>query len=211
MIMIHSILHLKDIACFIARINAKNLQSRQFMNKVGAVKRQKEMIWAAIRESTEDRSEESKQDQLGRSVVSNENNVGGEIEPFSLMWTSAFSELHDASFPGTYYDAEAILNRLHIEHKLLIISSPDILYGYIYMEIKENHAEASIEYVALNPVYREKGVGKRLILHAREVLFSQGVDKITLCVSENNEKAHSLYKQCGFQLQHEMLFYQLRM
>ncbi|WP_211748275.1 GNAT family N-acetyltransferase [Paenibacillus sp. Marseille-Q4541] len=180
--------------------NAKNLQARQFMNRAQAVKKQNEMIWAAKCVSNE---------ALSNKVIHSEKNMGY-IDAFSSQWTSAFTKLHDASFPGTYYDAKAILGRLSDQHKLWIIASNEILYGYIYTEQGEEHAEATVEYIAVNPVYRKKGIGKRLILHAREDLFSGGVHKITLTVSRNNEQAHSLYEQCGFGLQHEMIFYQLK-
>jgi ribosomal protein S18 acetylase RimI-like enzyme len=47
------------------------------------------------------------------------------------------------------------------------------------------------------PLYRKKGVGKQLMIHALDELKKQGFQKIQLNVYTNNPAKH-LYKQLGF-------------
>jgi putative acetyltransferase len=50
-------------------------------------------------------------------------------------------------------------------------------------------------------LYRDAGVGKRLMAYAIDWAIGQGLKKITLSVAGNNQRAIHLYKGCGFELE----------
>ena len=61
--------------------------------------------------------------------------------------------------------------------------------------------------VAVPEAFRGQGVGKRLMLHAKEFCLARGIKRMRLFVGANNAQAYALYKHLGFEDQtHEMLW-----
>ncbi len=117
----------------------------------------------------------------------------------------AFVALHDALFPGTYYDGRDILGRLSEQHQVLTAHDEAGLCGYVYTEVSPAFGEASLEFIGVAPRARGKGVGTRLVREALAWVFSfNAVAEVSLVVSTRREAALRLYRAAGFELEHEM-------
>ncbi|MBU9722886.1 MULTISPECIES: GNAT family N-acetyltransferase [Bacillaceae] len=116
--------------------------------------------------------------------------------------------LHDATFPGTYYNGDEIMGRINDLRKVFTLQEQGKLVGYIYVEAEPQFGEGSIEFFAVHEAYRGKGKGKELLQIGLKWLFSfEELDKITLCVNAGNDKAIRLYEHVGFQKKHELVHY----
>ncbi len=58
--------------------------------------------------------------------------------------------------------------------------------------------EAHILDIAIDPQFRRKGIGEKVILNAIEITKEKKIKKIFLEVRASNEAAKSLYKKVGF-------------
>lgn len=117
-------------------------------------------------------------------------------------------QLHDNSFPNTYYNGQQIIKRLNEDRKVFIIENDGQLCGYIYVEAEPAYGEASIDFFAVKESARGKGIGGNLLTVALKWLFTmESIGSITLCVNSSNQNAIKLYKKVGFQLKHELCFF----
>ncbi|CAK7006288.1 GNAT family N-acetyltransferase [Tissierella sp. P1] len=125
------------------------------------------------------------------------------VEDFESM-----KELHDKTFPNTYYDGEEIISRLNNHRKVFVCKEAKELTGYIYVEAEPEFDEGSIEFFAVNESQRGKGIGCYLLTMALRWLFSfNSIDSINLCVNSKNEKAINLYKMAGFKEKHQLSYF----
>ena len=116
-------------------------------------------------------------------------------------------ELHDKTFPGTYYSGSQIIEKINGHRKVFIIRSHDNLSGYIYVEAQPEFGEASIEFFAVNESERGKGIGRELLSVALKWIFTfDTIDSITLCVNTINDNAIGLYRKVGFNQIHDLRF-----
>ncbi|WLR54714.1 GNAT family N-acetyltransferase [Mesobacillus subterraneus] len=117
-------------------------------------------------------------------------------------------QLHDQSFPDTYYNGQQIIARLNEDRKVFIIVKNGHLSGYIYVEAQPEYGEASIEFFAVEESERGKGIGRELLTVALKWLFTiESIESITLCVNSSNQNAINLYKKVGFQHVHDLCFF----
>lgn len=130
------------------------------------------------------------------------------IQELTKDYYSELVQLHDKSFPNTYYNGQQIIKRLNEERKVFIIVNDGQLCGYIYVEAEPTYGEASIEFFAVEESERGKGIGGKLLTVALKWLFTfESIDSITLCVNASNQNAINLYKKVGFQQKHELCFF----
>ncbi len=121
---------------------------------------------------------------------------------------SEMKQLHDHSFPDTYYSGQQIINRLNRNRKVFITENNGQLSGYIYAEAEPAFGEASIEFFAVKASERGKGLGSKLLTVALRWLFTiESIQSITLCVNSSNQKAIRLYQRVGFQPTHELCYF----
>lgn len=73
----------------------------------------------------------------------------------------------------------------------------EVLVAYIGVWLVGN--EGHITNVAVNPKYRKKHIGERLVLHCLDTMRTIGVVNFTLEVRESNAPAISLYEKLGFE------------
>lgn len=125
------------------------------------------------------------------------------VEDFEAM-----KELHDKTFPNTYYSGEEIISRLNNHRKVFVCKEAKELTGYIYVEAEPEFGEGNIEFFAVNESQRGKGIGCYLLTMALRWLFSfNSIDSISLCVNSKNEKAINLYKRAGFKEKHQLSYF----
>lgn len=91
------------------------------------------------------------------------------------------------------YFATSLSNGLH---KIFIAKLLDDNIGFIDLEIVPD--EVSIMKVAVLPEYRRNNVATQLVNRAKAYTKEQGIDTLSLEVSENNIQAKSLYTKLGF-------------
>lgn len=130
------------------------------------------------------------------------------ISEYSQEQFEFFQELHQLAFPNTYYEARTIIKRLNETRKLFIYQIEGILAGYAYVEADLLEGNASIEYIAVDPFYRRRGIGKQLLYHALNFVFSNcKVTEVRLTVNSSENAAIGLYNSVGFEKEDEMLLY----
>lgn len=121
---------------------------------------------------------------------------------------SDFKILHNENFPMTYYDGQQIIDRINEHRKVFITKELDDLSGYIYVEAEPEFGEANIEFFAVKELYRGRGIGGKLLIHALHWLFTfDSISSVTLCVNSTNKKAISLYKKVGFKHIYDLCFF----
>ena len=185
----YSSIQLKHISFF---LNKKNTRGKEFVLKHGGIEKGHHEILLARR------------DELGEVDVD-------EIEKYSPQYEQSFSELHKAAFPSTYYNAQEILSRQNEMNQLFIMTNGDqYIKGYVYIEAQPLHDVGSIEYIAVSNQNRKQGVGTRLIKYALVNLFLfKEIEKISLCVEKENERAIKLYRAAGFKMKHELIHFKI--
>ena len=80
----------------------------------------------------------------------------------------------------------------------LLEAIQEIPRGFIIVLLKRNSDLAGIETLNVDPMYRGKGIGKKLLKAAEEEMIVKGIKKIRLEVSTNNKCAINLYERSGF-------------
>ncbi len=76
------------------------------------------------------------------------------------------------------------------------IQNEDI--GFLWVEIKED-GEAFGWDIYLNENYRSKGIGRKVMLETGKILNEYNINRIKICVVEDNKIARALYSSLGFQ------------
>lgn len=75
-----------------------------------------------------------------------------------------------------------------------------IVIGYIITSIKDinRRKEGHLLAIAIDPAYRRKGVGTKLLSNMEKILRDMEINKIGLEVKVNNIDARRFYKHLGF-------------
>ncbi|QKY68722.1 N-acetyltransferase [Lentibacillus sp. CBA3610] len=171
-------------------INQENVQQQLFMHEIKA-KKTGEHLNLEIKEQDVDRV--------------------SEIQSTSFVQSDfqAFEELHNKTFPDTYYDAKAIKERLSNENVLKVLKTEsDALQGYAYFEIDTEMKEASLEYIGISKGFQNKGLGTMILKEALTEMFSYPqISDITLTVDNTNSQANHVYMKAGFKPKAILLSY----
>ncbi|OOC62029.1 GNAT family N-acetyltransferase [Paenibacillus ihbetae] len=133
------------------------------------------------------------------------------VEDITPELEAEFLKLHAMSFPGTYYGGKEILNRLNGDRRLFTAVEHGELAGYVYVEAEPEFREGSIEYIAVSSDFQRRGYGKKLLARALRYLFGNvGTEEISLCVSRDNIGAIRLYESMGFDTEHQLAAFVLK-
>jgi len=162
-------------------INQENTQQQMFMNEIKAEKKG-EHLNLEIKDRDFDRVREIKS------------------TPFVQSDFQAFKKLHNTTFPGTYYDAKTIKDRLNSDNVLRVLKTEsNELQGYAYFEIDIEMEEASLEYIGISNQFQNKGLGTMMLKEALSEMFSYPqINEITLTVDNTNTQANHIYIKVGF-------------
>lgn len=108
----------------------------------------------------------------------------------------AVAELEQLSFsiPWSYENLEQGLSNGLDQY--LVWEENGMAAGYINFRILAGEGE--IERVAVHPLLRGRGFGRKLMEAMVEYASGQGIRDITLDVRVNNQTAINLYESCGF-------------
>ncbi|MGG4396656.1 GNAT family N-acetyltransferase [Paenibacillus thiaminolyticus] len=130
------------------------------------------------------------------------------VRELSSLRSGEFLRLHESVFPGTYRSGPDILERINENYCVFMYEDEEGLQGYIYVEREPEFGEGRIEFIAVAPSARGRGIGAALIQRGLGYLFEDPrIEKITLCVRADNEQALRLYRNAGFHELHRLRFY----
>ena len=114
----------------------------------------------------------------------------------------AFARLHTETFPaGASTPADELLAGRDDEHAIFTASDGLRLLGYVCVSVNRAPHEGFINYLAVKPIARGRGIGGHLLQKALRWTFDeQRLPQAALCVSEWRGGARRLYEQAGFHL-----------
>lgn len=181
-----------EIQTFLFFLHADNQAQQQAVTEIGAEFRGKHLYYVLPRERVSPLS-----DSL--------------IHAFQEMDKEALERMHASAFPDTYYDTQTLIERsASPDHLLLMAKLDGASIGYAYVEKAPDEQSAHLEYIAIDPAYRGKGLGKRWLQSVlSETVRDDRIQQVTLTVNIDNEAANPLYEKVGFQKDKELWFYKL--
>lgn len=81
---------------------------------------------------------------------------------------------------------------------ILVETTESLIRGFIIILYRRGTTVAGIETINVDPIYRKKGIGRRLLSATEKLLRKKGIQKIRLEVSTTNHSAIKLYENAGF-------------
>lgn len=113
-----------------------------------------------------------------------------------------FARLHAETFPaGGSTPADDLLAGRDDEHAIFAASDGLRLLGSVCVSVNHAPLEGFIEYLAVRPTARGRGIGARLVQTALRWIFDERrLPQAALCVSEWRGNARRLYEGAGFRL-----------
>lgn len=174
-------------------INEENIEQQAFMNVLKAKKTGEHLILNLL-----------EQDFNRVSEIKSTLFTHSDFQPFE--------KLHNETFPGTYYDAKTITERLSDEKMLKVLKTEsNELQGYAYFEVDTEMAEASLEYIAISKKAQNQGLGTKLLKEVLTEMFSYPqISEIKLCVDNTNSPANHIYIKAGFKPKDILVSYVLK-
>ena len=122
-----------------------------------------------------------------------------------------FRALHHTVFPNTYYTAQQVIDLQDTHTRLLIAAQGDDLQGYLFGKVDVDAGEGYIDFIAVDPRWRGKGIGRMLLAAAVHWMFSfPSVQHIDLVVVSSNTAAVRLYESFGFECERTMRGYRTK-
>lgn len=118
---------------------------------------------------------------------------GGAV-PLDDVHRGQVATLHDQLFPGTHTTGQTLVDA--DEPRLVVVADGRVV-GYIAVEI---HSDGTgyIDYLGVDPAWRQRGLGRRLVTDGTDLLLERQVASVHLTVREHNTAARSLYAALGF-------------
>jgi ribosomal protein S18 acetylase RimI-like enzyme len=123
-----------------------------------------------------------------------------EIRPYREADESAVAELWRRVFPDSPAWNEPrsdIRRKLAIQRELFLVATCDGALVGTAMGGYDGH-RGWVYYVAVDPAYRRRGIGSRLMSRVEQELSRLGCTKLNLQVRASNESAVSFYARLGY-------------
>lgn len=138
-------------------------------------------------------------------------------EKKSVLYTQddfqAFEKLHQETFPGTYYNAKTITDRLSDKNILKVLKTEsNELQGYAYYEVDPKMEDASLEYISIASTYQNQGLGTMMLREVLTEMFSYPqINNIRLTVNNTTSQANHVYIKAGFTPKYILNSYDLKL
>jgi ribosomal protein S18 acetylase RimI-like enzyme len=118
----------------------------------------------------------------------------GSTVPIDDADRSSVATLHDRLFPGTHTTGQSLVDS--DEPRLVAVADGRVV-GYVALEI---HSDGTgyIDYLGVDPEWRRRGLGRRLVTDATDLLLERQATSVHLTVREHNTAARALYAALGF-------------
>jgi ribosomal protein S18 acetylase RimI-like enzyme len=109
-------------------------------------------------------------------------------------------ELECLCFPKEHaYSRRQLRYLLTKAHSTVLVEEHDkFIRGFLIILYRIGTTVAGIETINVDPAYRNKGIGRRLLTAAEKHLRKKGIRKIRLEVAITNQAALKLYDHAGF-------------
>jgi ribosomal protein S18 acetylase RimI-like enzyme len=119
---------------------------------------------------------------------------GGRTVPVEDVHHREVAALHDQLFPGTHTTGQSLVDA--DEPRLVVVEDGRVV-GYVAVEV---HSDGTgyIDYLGVHPEWRQRGLGRRLVTDATDLLLEMQAASVHLTVREHNTAARSLYAALGF-------------
>lgn len=99
---------------------------------------------------------------------------------------------------------EAYINNLlsgklgDFDNRLILVCMKEGSTVGILIALPKDDVTFHIYTLGVYKAFRRQGIGRQMVLRAKNILHGQGIDYLTLDVHRHNKKAISLYKSLGF-------------
>ncbi len=108
-------------------------------------------------------------------------------------------EIEQLSFGKHAYPFELFLIYYFLFKELFLVAEfLDLVIGYVIGSVEEKGLLGHVLSIAVHPLYRGYGIGKRLMRELEERFRDRGVKRIYLEVSVDNTIALNLYRRLGY-------------
>ena len=115
----------------------------------------------------------------------------------------SFAALHNFAFPETFIDGATITRKIDEDHQVFVHAQAGKVIGYVYVSIDKHAGEGYIEFLAVQPARRGRGIGLQLLNSSLAWCFAEkGVSQVALTVDQKLTNARALYERAGFQLRY---------
>jgi len=133
----------------------------------------------------------------------------GEEDKLALLQNRCFA----GSWGYNPNTAATITYRLNLSHTspqdVVLTCDGDNAIGYCWTEIKDEEDKSGrISMMGTEPDYRDRGLGKRVLLAGLTYLKDKGVTVVELTVDSENKAAYNLYRFIGFTVVSSTLCYE---
>lgn len=114
---------------------------------------------------------------------------------------AALADLHRAEFPDSWLAAEDLLSHARKHGQMLVArDAAHGLLGSLCLSFNTALPEADVEFLAVQPAARRRGVGRSLLQAALgEAFRGARCERVNLVVSDTNPDARRLYEASGFE------------
>jgi len=123
---------------------------------------------------------------------------GVRFDNLALQHLDQVLVIEEHSFPTPWprqtFEFEILYNEL-AEYIVAVVNHKVVGYGGMWMVLDDAH----ITNVAVHPAYRDRGVGRGLMLELMRRAVLRGANRMTLEVRPSNRPARHLYKDLGFE------------
>lgn len=110
----------------------------------------------------------------------------------------ALTALHDAAFPDTHTSMSTMAAAHGEGARLWVAHAGERAVGYVYLTANPAADEGTVEYIAVEPGERGRGVGRALLRAGVEWVRAR-VAVVHLTVHATNRRALSVYRAAGFE------------
>lgn len=113
-------------------------------------------------------------------------------------WRGPIEALHELAFPGTHTAIAEIAAGDPQRDGLWLAYAAGQPVGYVHARLPADVPEGQVQYVAVSPAARGRGVGRALLAVAVQWLLAGGAPVVYLTVDAENERALAVYLGAGF-------------
>lgn len=126
-------------------------------------------------------------------------------------FANQFLTLHEQLFPRSNYTLNYMLAEREKGATLLTMADGGRLAGYFFGRAEPESGEAYVDLIGLDPAYRGRGLGRRLLLAGLSRLRAMpNLHQVNLTVEGGNSIAMRLYESLGFNKERDMVAFRKR-
>jgi len=119
------------------------------------------------------------------------------VRDYEAPFFEQFERLHKLIFPGTYFTARQIVEKLDADQRLLLAVENGQVLGYHFCKCEA--ALGYIDFIGVDSAARGKGLGRELLEAGIHWMFARPeIQRIDLTVNADNPAALHLYQKVGF-------------